>query len=44
MKRMMMICLQGIGAGLAISIGGTVYLSVEQPEVCSSRWDSMPSC
>ena len=35
MKRMMMICLQGIGAGLAISIGGTVYLSVEQPVVGS---------
>ena len=35
MIRKMMICLQGIGAGLAISIGGTVYLSVEQPVVGS---------
>ena len=36
MKRMMMICLQEqLRAGLAISIGGTVYLSVEQPVVGS---------
>ena len=35
MKRIGSICLLGIGSGLAISIGGTVYLSVENPVVGS---------